>query len=169
MALFLIARNVDLDYSQREECRSKVDALVFSLPPTPFAPLPALSLIPTTHTRVHPERHFYQVHHMHAYSYGCPRRLNYGLSSRARTSKELADRSRRARCSRSVPPVFLFFFRFLFSLPPPFPHDTRENRLVSGNVEDANEEDPSPLSFGRGNGFSDSFSLMKESSVRLCN
>jgi len=32
MALFLIARNVDLDYTRQKECRSKVDALASLLP-----------------------------------------------------------------------------------------------------------------------------------------
>lgn len=91
---FLIARNFDLDYSRRKECRPKVDALISSL---------HLSFVRGT---------FIAHHTHHAYSYGCARRLNYGLSSRARTTEELTDRSHgtRLRSRRSA------FFRYLFFL-----------------------------------------------------
>lgn len=98
-------------------------------PHRPSFPFPVFAR--PIHTRVHPESHFYRPYHTHAYSYGCPRRLNYGLSSRARTTEESADRSRGelvALDARSVSLLFHFFslsFCFLFSLSSRAFHDTR--------------------------------------------
>lgn len=54
MAPFLIARNVDLDYTRREECRSKVDALVPSLSLSLFLALRALTPSPRLILRERP-------------------------------------------------------------------------------------------------------------------
>lgn len=127
--------------------------------PSPLCPYRPLlpfhgSLAYPIHTHIHPESHFYRPYHMHAYSYGCPRRLNYGLSSRARTTEESADRSRGelvALDARSVPLLFIFFppfFHFVLAFYlvfPPIPLTIHvPSRLVSGRA-DANEEDPSSL------------------------
>lgn len=47
---FLIARNFDLDYSRRKECRSKVDALTSSLH---LSFVRGTFIAHHTHTRIH--------------------------------------------------------------------------------------------------------------------
>lgn len=107
--------------------RTRVSSLLPSLSLPPLL-LPFTALAYPIHTHIHPESHFYRPYHMHAYSYGCPRRLNYGLSSRARTTEESADRSRGelvALDARSVPLLFIFlfppFFHFVFAFYLVFP------------------------------------------------
>lgn len=113
--------------------RTRVSSPPLSVPIRPLLPFTALAY--PIHTHIHPESHFYRPYHMHAYSYGCPRRLNYGLSSRARTTEESADRSRgelvaldahvRFLFSLFFFPFFSFCFCFLFSLSSHTSHDTR--------------------------------------------
>lgn len=47
-------------------------------------PCPAAALAASLHLSLVRESHFYRASYAHAYSYGCARRLNYELSSRAR-------------------------------------------------------------------------------------
>lgn len=116
------------------------------------------------------ERHFYRASYAHAYSYGCARRLNYGLSSRARTTEE-TYRSITRGLGSALGVRFFFsvsFFSFFSFILSPHEKDTRSGRPRERQRADANEEDYSSRPVA-GTDSSDSFSLMKESSVRLCN
>lgn len=139
--LFLIARDFDLDYSRRKECRSRGRRT---------------RLIPVLILR---ERHFYHA------SYGCARRVNYGLSFRGQPK---SSRRSITRDSGLGVHFFLLFLPFAFSfILSSHEKDTRSGRPRERQRADANEEDSSRLVAGMDS--SDSFSLMKESSVRLCN
>lgn len=139
-------------------------------------------LFPSPSLHVHPipvfilrQSHFYRASYAHAHSYGCA--LNYGLSSRARTTEDGSqiDHAEPAPLSRrtfSFLSAYLFFFlSFIHSLPlmrkERYTSRTAGPRVSSGNARDANEVDSSRPAAGTDS--SDSFSLMKESSVRLCN
>lgn len=118
------------------------------------------------------EKHLYHASYAHAYSHGCARRLNYGLSFGGQPKRS---------CNRSITRdsvlgahfVFFFFETFFpffssFTLPShERERDTRSGRPRERQRADANEKDSSRLVAGMDS--SDSFSLMKESSVRLCN
>lgn len=114
------------------------------------------------------ERHFYHASYAYAYLYGCARQLNYGLSSRAKDNRRAHRSITRVSATFSARVFWVFFFClfFLFILSS-YEKDTRSGRPRERQRADANEEDSSCLVAGTDS--SDSFSLMKESSVRLCN
>lgn len=114
------------------------------------------------------QRHFYHASYAHAYSYGYARQLNYGLSSRTKDNRRAHRSITRDSAPFSACVFFGIFFVvsfYLFFFP--YEKDTRSGRPRERQRADANEEDSSRLVAGTDS--SDSFSLMKESSVRLCN
>lgn len=117
------------------------------------------------------ERHFYHASYAYAYLYGCARQLNYGLSSRAKDNRR-SSQIDHTGLSSVLGARFFFFFWYFFCLfflfiLSSYEKDTRSGRPRERQRADANEEDSSRLVAATDS--SDSFSLMKESSVRLCN
>lgn len=104
------------------------------------------------------ESHFYRASYAHACSYGCA--LNYGLSSRARTTEdgsqidhaEPALHALGARLVSSLPPFPLFFFSFSFILAP-HEKDTRPGRPREQRQRKRGCKRGGFVSPGRGNGF----------------